>query len=130
MGLDNLGVGTEAFYATAAQVIPTMLIALAVEFGLILRQLGRELERARDRDPEVSRFARDPETIRKDTEQILMVIMGMGVVFAVGEGSALLALAFHWFNGWTFAGVSICLLVMISAAVFIPIIRLHDDASW
>ncbi|MFI7446677.1 hypothetical protein ACIBQX_04180 [Nonomuraea sp. NPDC049714] len=125
--------GTEAFYTTAAQVIPTILIALAVEFGLILRQLGRELERARNRDaegPKAAPFVRNTETIEKDTDQILTISMGMGVVFAVGEVSALLALAFRWFNGWTFAGVSICLVVMIAAAAFIPIVRLHDDADW
>ncbi|MEV6154942.1 hypothetical protein AB0L53_31835 [Nonomuraea sp. NPDC052129] len=105
--------GTEAFYTTAAQVLPTLLIALAVEVGFLLQIFFGEKKkpgRARAAAGEIAKWGGG--------------FMILGRIFLFGEVLALAAIAFRWFNGWTFAGVGLCLLIMLGAVVYIPTRRL------
>ncbi|MGP3959461.1 hypothetical protein ACTWPT_25970 [Nonomuraea sp. 3N208] len=47
--------------------------------------------------------------------------------FLAGEVSALLAIAFEWFNAWTLSITGACLLMTTIAAAVIPLTRL---LSW
>jgi hypothetical protein len=47
----------------------------------------------------------------------------IGIVFLLGETLTILALGFRWFNAWTFAPITLCLVLMCLAVVAMPIIR-------
>ncbi|WP_431928598.1 hypothetical protein [Nonomuraea jabiensis] len=127
--------GTEAFYTTAAQVLPTILIALMVEIGLMLQMRGRrygELYREkydallRGHAPPTS-FPGDPnfdiESAGRSLNRWGFISMAVGVAFLIGEGLSLSALAFRWFTAWTFWPLVVSMGVMIVAAVCIPFVR-------
>ncbi|MEV6033593.1 hypothetical protein AB0L65_20730 [Nonomuraea sp. NPDC052116] len=105
--------GTEAFYTTVAQVLPTLLIALAVEVGFLLQMLFKEKKRPGRAEMAAGEIAKWGGGF-----------MILGRIFLFGEVLSLAAIAFRWFNGWTFAAVGLCLLVMLGAVVYIPSKRL------
>jgi hypothetical protein len=128
--------GTEAFYTTAAQVLPTILIALMLEIGLMLQMRGRQYgkltsekydELLRGGYPPPASYPGDPEwdieAARRSLNMWGFTAFGVGVVFLVGEGLSLLALAFHWFNAWTFWPLIVCMGAMVFAAAWIPFFR-------
>lgn len=109
------GMETEAFYTTAAQVLPTLLIALTVEIGFILGVRSRDRQDPRWKDwAESSMF------------KWFAGSFALGAVFLVGEVLAFLAIGFRWFNGWTFTGIGVCLLVMAVSIVLIVVIRINE----
>jgi ABC-type Fe3+-siderophore transport system permease subunit len=116
--------GTEAFYATAAQVMPTILIALAVEVGFILQFLRRHVDQvAKEGFADLARY--DKEGLHN----LYGISTVLGVAFLVGEVLAFLVLGFRWFNGWTFIPISVCLLAMIVGAFLIPLTRLFAEVD-
>ncbi|MFI6744293.1 hypothetical protein ACIBI9_66530 [Nonomuraea sp. NPDC050451] len=50
----------------------------------------------------------------------------VAVAFLVGEVLAVLALAFRWFNAWTFVPVVVRLMVLILATAVVPLLRLAE----
>ncbi|MEV4107090.1 hypothetical protein [Nonomuraea sp. NPDC049695] len=115
--------GSETFYATAAQVLPTLMIALVIEFGAIFR-IAKE---ATKHFGEEVGGGSEPQWTDADLVTGLKIALGAAAVFLIGEVLALLALGFRWFNVWTFSLVGICLLVLIITVVWIPLIRLLEE---
>lgn len=117
--------GTEAFYATAAQVLPTLMIALVLEFGTIFRIAREATKRPREADSggAPSRWSDD------DLVTGLRIAILAAVAFFIGEILALLALGFRWFNVWTFSTVGVCLLILLITVVWIPLIRLLEETE-
>ncbi|MFB4284877.1 hypothetical protein ACBJ59_57085 [Nonomuraea sp. MTCD27] len=114
--------GTESFYVTAAQVLPTLMIALAVESGFILRSLQRNLM-------EMKRESPATQDARESVRMMFGFAVVFAVVFAVGEVLAFLAIGFRWFNGWTFFVIGACLVVMILGVVLVPLFRFAATAE-
>ncbi|WP_433443718.1 hypothetical protein [Nonomuraea sp. CA-141351] len=111
--------GTEAFYGTAAQIMPALLIALIVEIGFTLQKL-REISKQAEIDNDASLVAA--------VGTRLNAWFGLSAVlvaaFVVGEVTAVLAVGFHWFNGWTFGLAGVSTLIMIVGVGVIPLARL------
>jgi hypothetical protein len=112
--------GSETFFATAAQALPTLLIALSVELGFIGRVFQREWDRAYDERDDLG-FDEGAFLMRRWRRWMAVI----GCAFVVGEVLAFLAMGFRWFNVWTLVPISFCLLVMIAMVIYIPLIR-HD----
>ncbi|WP_188197266.1 hypothetical protein [Nonomuraea sp. SYSU D8015] len=110
--------GSEAFYTTAAQVLPTLLIALAVEAGFMMQAAQRSARKWEKKGDEAQ-----AEEGRLQFTFWVRTATGVGVVFLVGEVWAFLAIGFRWFNVWSFTGIGICLLLMILAVVLVPLFR-------
>ncbi|MEU7903637.1 hypothetical protein [Actinoplanes sp. NPDC049118] len=138
----------EAFYATVAQVLPALLIALTVEIGLFLRKpIETFLSRPARRNAELNRPDLDSDELKwlrmvhvKQQQRdrwFSRVLRGMFTGIAVlcagiaaGEVCATTVL-FTGTRGWfpILAG-PFCLAVMISAAIVVtalPVWRLHFD---
>ncbi|MFI7610670.1 hypothetical protein ACIBP6_05450 [Nonomuraea terrae] len=128
----------EAFYATAAQVLPTILIALSIEIGFLLAATRRDINVLA---PFLREFSQSVEDLAEEgyipalkllelqsyhprLEQWALVL---GATFAIGESLAFTALAFSWFNLWTFMPLSVCVLVLVAAAFVIPLKRLRAE---
>ncbi|MEU6778583.1 hypothetical protein ABZ912_05220 [Nonomuraea angiospora] len=130
--------GSEAFYTTAAQVLPTILIALTVEIGLLGRAWRIEARAVFSRlveqrqgemiSPESPEFRRVLAALTA-RDRWRLTFAGVGVAFVVGEALSILALGFRWFNAWTFWPVMVCLAAMVVAAALLPFVRHFDDAS-
>lgn len=126
--------GTEAFYATAAQVLPTLLIALIIEVGVMLQGRMRDIQDLKtthgaDEDELPPPQRRLWDWLWNSVDRWLWMGMGLAASFFVGEVLALLALGFRWFNPWTFFGIGGSMLVMCMAAVAIPIYRMLISSS-
>jgi hypothetical protein len=120
-------VGPEAFYATATQVLPTILIALAVEIGFMMRIRLREQEVGIQRSMEGKPSqGGDFAWYEASMARWGLTAVGVGAAFLVGEMAAILALAFRWFNAWTFVPVVVCQLAVIVALAVVALIRLND----
>ncbi|MEV0379783.1 hypothetical protein [Nonomuraea sp. NPDC050643] len=143
--------GTEAFYATAAQVLPTVLIALVIEIGTILRakQAAYDALSTQMGDPppfewigllppeEMREYQKDPKAYaakvhHNNMDRLTTSIEGwndlaklIAGVFIVGEALAFAAIGYRWFNFWSFFGIAACLLALCVAAVLIPLFRLE-----
>lgn len=104
---------SEAFYATGAQVLPTLLIAVMVESLLVTRSYAR--------------WSKSTGEARGCAATGCGYAFILGFTFVVGESLAFLALGFRWFNGWTFFGVGASLVVMGLAAVAIPLLRIMSE---
>ncbi|WP_433443716.1 hypothetical protein [Nonomuraea sp. CA-141351] len=115
--------GTEAFYTTAAQVLPTILIALTVELGFFIQSEQAYVSRLREAEGSAPDWRGDP-----GLTSLFRATLGLGATFLVGEAAALLAIAFRWFNGWTFFLIAFSLLIMMVGAIVVPILR-HANAS-
>ncbi|WP_336203837.1 hypothetical protein [Nonomuraea sp. LPB2021202275-12-8] len=128
--------GSEAFYATAAQVMPTILIALVVEVGFLLRAHGRavmdlrrQLEEENRRRFGVGGYVTQPD----HPAEVARMRWGLTSVaifwtFVIGEVVAVLALGFRWFNAWTFWPVLICMVLLTCLGAFIPVYRYTSEA--
>lgn len=116
--------GTEAFYTTAGQVLPTILIALTVELGFLLQWLRRLA--AEQREYRIEDHARRNEAL---VWRLLVLSAVLGFTFFVGEVFAFLALGFRWYNIWTFVPIGICMLVMVGGAFLVPLMRLVADTD-
>ncbi|MFC4113996.1 hypothetical protein [Nonomuraea zeae] len=147
--------GTEAFYATAAQVLPAVLIALIIEIGLILQgkqaayralyaemsdpppimypgliQIDPVAKREYERDPKA--YASKIHHVRMDRAKDSMdnwnyLAKWIAGVFIAGEALAFAAIGYRLSNFWTFYGVATCLAALCVAAVLIPIFRFDKD---
>ncbi|MFB4284871.1 hypothetical protein ACBJ59_57055 [Nonomuraea sp. MTCD27] len=145
--------GTETFYATAAQVLPTVLIALVIEIGAILRakQAAYDALFAQMDNPppykalgllrlypeEMREYQEDPKAyaakvhhnnmdrLRTSIESWNNLAKLIAGVFIAGEALAFAAIGYRWFNAWVFFGVAACLLALCVAAVLIPLFRLE-----
>ncbi|SDL37557.1 hypothetical protein [Nonomuraea jiangxiensis] len=117
--------GTEAFYTTAAQVMPALVIAFGVEVAFVLQYLQHQRARAKQ-------AGKQDLVAEADTSQewMVMVAIGLAIVFIVGEVLAFLALGFGWFNVGMFIPIGICLLLMIGATLYVPILRVTLTATW
>ncbi|MFI7134387.1 hypothetical protein ACIBQ1_52580 [Nonomuraea sp. NPDC050153] len=127
--------GSEAFYTTAAQVLPTILIALAVEIGFMMQQRERVWEKAKAREFEgqvvssevVARMEKAFLRVGQYTVRWGTAALGVSTAFVVGELLAVLSLAFGWFNVWTFVPVLVCMMTLIVAAAVVPLLRMRSD---
>ncbi|MEU4574657.1 hypothetical protein [Nonomuraea sp. NPDC023979] len=131
--------GTDAFYATAAQVMPTLLIALVVEVGYLMRTTGRAVSELRRHLEEEHRreagsgaygYIAQPN----HPAEIAWLRWGLTSItvfwtFTIGEVLAVLALGFRWFNAWTFFPILICMFVLIVLAAALPTYRNTEEAS-
>ncbi|MEV4113542.1 hypothetical protein [Nonomuraea sp. NPDC049695] len=128
--------GSEAFYTTAAQVLPTILIAMVVEVGFFLRtsgravfELRRHLEEENRRNFELGGYEPQPnhpaELARMRWGCTMQFIFWM---FVIGEVVAILALGFRWFNAWTFWPVLTCMVILTCLAAYIPLYRYMSEA--
>ncbi|GAB1824346.1 hypothetical protein [Herbidospora sp. RD11066] len=113
----------EAFYSTAAQVLPTLLIALAIEAGLFLQSLSADLAKYNNAHYQNPALA---EKVRRDMTWTFRFGTICAIIFLVGEVAAFLALAFHWQNWWIVGAVGIALLSLCICAVILPLFRLVD----
>ncbi|MDP9868346.1 MULTISPECIES: hypothetical protein [Streptosporangium] len=132
---------SEAFYTTAAQVLPTPLIALSIEIGMILRPYAEAAKAAqaaaqtfRAQIKEGLPPALTPEQLRSleivvsdRTALWLRWAFLLGLGFLAGETVALLAVAYRWYNPWTFYVTGASILLMIITAALIPLLRLSLD---
>ncbi|WP_182884950.1 hypothetical protein [Microbispora sp. H10885] len=136
----RMSMGSEAFYATVAQVLPTLLIALTIEVGLILRWYDRKLD---ELQPQV----RFPYPITRETPQSEVQVwrewqrnervqdrwviteIAIAVVFLIGEILALVALGSHWRNAWTFFGSGTSIVLLCLAVVLIPLFRMNTEGK-
>ncbi|MGW4412493.1 hypothetical protein ACWEJ6_51460 [Nonomuraea sp. NPDC004702] len=121
-----LDMGTEAFYATAAQVLPTLLIALVIEVGMMLQSRMRIIRDLKASEGDTGRLW---DWHWNSVDRWLWMGMGLAATFFIGEVLALLALGFQWFSPWTFFGIGGSMLVMCLAAVGIPIFRMLESFS-
>ncbi|MGR6915398.1 hypothetical protein ACU635_14230 [[Actinomadura] parvosata] len=97
-----------------------MLIALMVEFGFIMQAISnasRGMESEEDREYAVWEY-----------QLVEQIAVGLGAVFLVGEVLALLSIGFRWFNFWTFLLIGLCMLILLVAAVLIPLIRISGTS--
>ncbi|WP_113705471.1 hypothetical protein [Nonomuraea lactucae] len=108
---------SEEFYVTAAQVLPTLLIALSVEIGFILQRLLRRGIRHLDAYEE-TRF----EDVMGSVARWFTVNLVLGCAFLVGEVLAFLSIGFRWFNSWTCALIGLCVLTMTVGVVVVPLV--------
>ncbi|MGR6924386.1 hypothetical protein ACU635_59880 [[Actinomadura] parvosata] len=122
------GMGTEAFYATAAQVLPTLLIALSVEIAFVMQARFREVE-------ELHRSAQEDEepTYRRRLNALSDSVVGwfraavvLAGAFLFGELLAFLALGFRWFTVVAFVGVALSVVTMSVAVLVVPLRRFID----
>jgi len=111
--------GTEAFYATAAQVMPTLLIALIVEIGFTVQKL-REISKQAETDNDASLVTAVGTRLNAWFGLSAILLAG----FVVGEVTAILAVGFHWFNGWTFGLAGVSTLITIVGVGVLPLARL------
>ncbi|MGW2215808.1 hypothetical protein ACWCSD_12540 [Nonomuraea sp. NPDC001684] len=133
---------SEAFYTTAAQVLPTLLIALSLEIGMISRPYAEAAkaaqalgERVRQQGipsvwtPEQLRALQAGADGRSYSRSVLWVRWAflLGLVFLAGETAALLAVGYHWFNPWTFYTTGASAGFMMLATAIIPLVRLSSD---
>jgi hypothetical protein len=89
-----------------------------VEFGFILRSLQRELSEAYENgSPGQIKMSQEDE----NTGYRVAFVLGLN--FIAGEVLALLTIGFRWLNVWTFVVIGLCLLVLIVAVVFVPLVR-------
>lgn len=107
---------TDTFMATAAQVIPTIGIAIGLEVGSSLRDA----------------LAKSPAKGFQHRRSLAgALILGMGFNLATGELSALSALLFHY-PGWTVwipVGVtSFTIIYALGGMVTIPFFKVQDTA--
>ncbi|WP_431922237.1 hypothetical protein [Nonomuraea jabiensis] len=112
------GMGSESFYTTAAQVLPTLLIALSVEAGFMMQATHRAMRKWREKGDETQ-----AEEGRFLFTFWVRTATGVSATFLIGEVWAFLAISFRWFNVWSFAGVGTCLLLMSLAVVLVPLFR-------
>ncbi|WP_214318665.1 hypothetical protein [Nonomuraea sediminis] len=115
--------GTETFYATAAQVLPTLMIALTVEVGFLLQLRAKLMENQRAKGGEQRKL---PGPTRGE---LARGSFRFGTVFCFGEVLALLSLGFRWFNVWTFIGVGMSMVILIAAVAVLPYLRFLDEIS-
>ncbi|MEU4332418.1 hypothetical protein [Nonomuraea dietziae] len=131
--------GTEAFYTTAAQVLPTLLIAVTLEVSLVFQARMRVVERINESAPaglveHYKWFAQLPPmqqsawrwALASSTRWVWAAAL-LGLVFLVGEVLALLALGFRWFTPLTFFGTGSSLLILILTVVWVPVQRLFNS---
>ncbi|GAB2918440.1 hypothetical protein ACFMQL_20395 [Nonomuraea fastidiosa] len=124
------------FYATAAQVLPTIMIALAVEYGFLLqrdaqereweRRKRRELESAKGVEEAVAGMERAFVRVGKYAETWHRVAYATSIVFLVGEVLAVLSLAFGWSNVATGAIILTCMVVLTVATAYVPLARIRS----
>lgn len=120
--------GTEAFYATAAQVLPTLLIALSVEIAFVMQARFRQVEALHRSEQE----GREPAYDRK-LQSLSESVVGwfraavvLAGAFLVGELLAFFALGFRWFNVVAFVGVALSVVMMSVAVLVVPLLRFLD----
>ncbi|WP_157252059.1 hypothetical protein [Nonomuraea typhae] len=118
---------TEAFYTTAAQVLPTILIALSVEIGFLRQKRSADAEAyfavSSGRGPSGMnpyRAGRQAHYLRQSVRRLFVVFGWLCVTFAIGELTAVLSSAFGWFNAWTLGLVVSCAVVLVVAAAVVP----------
>ncbi|WP_433295601.1 hypothetical protein ACQP2F_36225 [Actinoplanes sp. CA-030573] len=108
--------GGEAFYTTAAQVLPALLIAISVEASLISKEFIQESRKRHD----VAN-----QTLLPDFMPMVVLV---SATFFVGETAALAALILRadgW-RAWAFGPVTIAtLLVLCAYAAVLPLARLR-----
>jgi hypothetical protein len=153
---EDEAVRNEAFYSTAAQVLPTILIALAVEANLLFERLRRRVDKARERvremrtpgyrspfpdadvgvlmERERARIATSEDALRSGRKSAIKI----AYVFLAGEltASAVLFLGVELrlpvieLEVTTLAGpvVAIALVGLSAIAVWLPIRRLPTDS--
>ncbi|MEU7829207.1 MULTISPECIES: hypothetical protein [unclassified Nonomuraea] len=124
--------GTEAFYTTAAQVLPTMLIALSVELLLLTQGRVREWKEKVAKWDKEKVSKRGPMPFEGGDAALgpFWIYVLLAVVFVVGEVAAFLAIGAGWRNAGTFWTVGSCLLIMIVGAAGVPIARLDAALRW
>ncbi|YCK38187.1 hypothetical protein ACNF49_30305 [Actinomadura sp. ATCC 39365] len=133
---------SEAFYTTAAQVLPTLLIALSIEIGVISRPYAEAAkaaqalaEQVRQQGipsvwtPEQLRTLQAGADGRAYGRSALWVRWAFlfGLVFLAGETAARLAVGYHWFNPWTFYTTGASAVLLMLATAIIPWLRLSSD---
>ena len=110
----------ETFYATMGQVLPTLLIAFAVEFHLWVREV---LE-----DPRGIGYARRTrELSRNALNDALLIMRVVGWAFFIGEVTALLTLFVGTRGWWPWAAapaVGLCTLILLLVVIGAPLNRL------
>lgn len=121
--------GTETFYATAAQVLPTLLIALSVEIAFVIQARFRQVEalHRRSMENEEPNYDKNLRTLRQSVEGWFRAAVVLASAFLIGELLAFFALGFSWFNALTFIGVSASFLVMTVAVLLVPLFRFLDS---
>lgn len=139
--------GTEEFYSTSAQILPTLLVAIAVEAGLLLQRRPHDiagehlldadfpsryprLEALQDRVVDLPRFISLPLFMALGVP-LYGVAAIVGGSFLVGELAALL-MVFSGMPAWlSFIAAPLvwwALLVTMVCAVTIPVLRWVDVA--
>ncbi|MBB5781793.1 hypothetical protein [Nonomuraea jabiensis] len=119
---------TEAFYSTASQVLPTILIALSVEIGFMRQKKSADAATYYDISQRQVQSRVDPRSagewsrqLSQSVRRLHLAFEWLCVTFVVGELTAVLSVAFGWFNAWTLGLVVACAVVMIVAAAVVPL---------
>ncbi|MFI6600495.1 hypothetical protein ACIBHX_29985 [Nonomuraea sp. NPDC050536] len=120
--------GSEEFYGTAAQVLPTLLVAIAVEGGLLLQKRPRGLYSDVQRAAE---FEVPGRTLLRKLANLpyMTTIAAVSVGFILGEVAAMTILFWEgptWLSVVAAPVVWLCLLIMIVGVVAIPVARIAD----
>ncbi|MFI6290056.1 hypothetical protein ACIBEJ_00635 [Nonomuraea sp. NPDC050790] len=120
--------GTEQFYSTTAQVLPTLLVAMAVEGGLLLQRRPERLYR----DVQQAAHLEVPgRTMLRKLANIpyMTTIATLCVAFIIGEVTALTILFWKgpdWLSIPAAFVVWISMLTMLVGVVAIPVARFAD----
>lgn len=120
--------GTEAFYATAAQVLPTLLIALSVEIAFVMQARFRQVEELHRnaREDEEAAYLRSLRSLRESVAGWFAATVVLAGTFLLGEMLAFFALGFRWFTVVAFVGVALSVVMMSVAVLVVPLLRFLD----
>jgi hypothetical protein len=126
------GVRNEAFYSTVAQVLPTLLIAIAVEYSQLMRARLDRIDELKDQGGDAFGFS---SLVHAIGQALLIGHAGIvavlfAAIFLAGE-VATLAVLFFGTDGWLpwVAGPlgGLAVLVLSSVAIFVPFRRLWEQ---
>jgi hypothetical protein len=128
--------GTEAFYSTAAQVRPTLLIALVVQMSTLPRAWAeREImrKRAHAAPPgEVTPKQEDqirrsvlPDSVFGQKRWVRKAITAIGVIFLLGEATALAVLLFDASEAFTYSAGPLALLAMLALSAVVLAVEVY-----